>query len=188
MLIVLRHNWWALAIRGLAAIIFGILAFVWPNITLTALVLLFGAFAITDGIFAIVAALNGSGGQRKWWALLLVGILGILAGVLTFILPGVTALYLLYLIAFWAIFTEILEIATAIRLRKEITGEWLLALSGICAMLFGILMLLFPGAGALVVVWWIGAYALVSGVLLLALAFKLRSWEREITHREPRTA
>jgi uncharacterized membrane protein HdeD (DUF308 family) len=188
MLTVLTRNWWALAIRGVAAIIFGILAFVWPGITLAALVLLFGAYAITDGIFAVVAALNAAGRERRWWALLIEGILSIIAGVLTFILPGITALFLLYLIAFWAIVTGVFEISTAIRLRKEITGEWLMALSGIASVLFGFLLLMFPGAGALAVIWWIGAYTLVFGVLLLSLAFRLRTWGREVTHRQPRTA
>lgn len=186
MVIILTLNWWALAIRGIAGIIFGLLAFVWPGITLTALVLLFGAYAITDGIFAIVAAIKAAGKTEKWWALLLAGTLSVIAGVLTFILPGITALFLLYLIAAWAIVTGVLAIATAIRLRKEITGEWLMALSGILSVLFGLLLVAFPGAGALAVIFWIGAYALVTGALLLALAFRLKSLERAIKHGEPR--
>ena len=184
----LTHNWWALAIRGVAAIIFGILAFLWPGITLTALVLLFGAFAITDGIFAIIAGVNAAGVEKRWWWLLIEGVLSIIAGVLTFILPGITALFLLYLIAFWAIFTGVFAIITAIRLRKEIQGEWILALSGVLSVAFGVLLALFPGAGALALIWWIGAYALASGVLMLILAFKLRSRERKIPHGEPRIA
>jgi uncharacterized membrane protein HdeD (DUF308 family) len=187
MLVLLTRNWWALALRGLAGIIFGIIAFLWPGITLTALVLLFGAFAITDGIFAIIAAVNASGRERKWWLLLLQGILGILAGIVAFIMPGITALFLLYLIAAWAIVTGGFAIGAAIRLRKEITGEWLMVLGGIAAVLFGVLLVLFPGAGALAVVWWIGAFALVYGALLLALGLRLRSWEKELSHGEPRT-
>jgi len=189
MLVIMRSNWWALALRGVAAIIFGMLTFLWPGISLAALVLLFGAYAITDGIFAIVAAVKSSGREKKWWALLILGILGIIAGVLTFIVPGITALFLLYLIAWWAILTGAFEIAAAIRLRKEITGEWLMALSGILSMLFGFLLLLFPGAGALVVVMWIGAYALVAGALMLALALRLRGVEHRVargTYGEPR--
>jgi uncharacterized membrane protein HdeD (DUF308 family) len=182
MTIVLTRNWWVLALRGVAAIIFGILTFLMPGITLAALVLLFGAFAITDGIFAIIAAIKTSGKERKWWLLIISGVLSIIVGVLTFVMPEITALFLLYLIAFWAIFTGTLAIATAIRLRKEITGEWLMALGGIASVLFGVLLLLFPGAGALAVVLWIGAYALVSGAIMLALAFKLRSWNRELQH------
>lgn len=186
MLVVLTHNWWALALRGVAALIFGILAFVWPSITLTVLVLLFGAYAITDGIFAIVAAMNTSGRGSRWWLLLIEGILGIIVGLLAVFLPGITALFLLYLIAAWAIVTGAFEIGIAIMLRKEMTGEWIMALSGIASVVFGILLMLFPGAGALAVIWLIGAYALIFGALLLALALRLRSWERTLTHAEPR--
>ena len=188
MVIVLTRNWWALAIRGLLAVVFGILAFLLPGVTLAALVLLFGAYAIADGVFAIIAAVKASGGARRWWWLVLEGVLSIAVGVLTFVMPEITALFLLYLIAFWAILTGVFEIVIAIRLRKEITGEWLMALSGIASVLFGALLVLFPGAGALAVIWWIGAFAIVFGVLLLALAFKLRNWERELTHGIPRPA
>jgi len=188
MVVVLTRNWWALALRGLFAVIFGILAFAMPRVTLAALVLLFGAYAIADGVFAIIAAVKASGGARRWWWLVLEGVLSIAVGVLTFVMPGITALFLLYLIAFWAILTGAFEIGIAIRLRKEITGEWLMALSGIASVLLGALLVLFPGAGAVAVIWWIGAYAIVFGALLLALAFKLRNWERALTHGIPRTA
>jgi len=187
MLTVLRTNWWALAIRGVLAVMFGVLAFIWPGLTMTVLVLLFGVYAIADGILAIAAAVSKSERATRWWALLIQGVLGIMAGLLTFVWPGITALFLLYLIAFWAIFTGAFQIAAAIRLRKELTGEWLMALGGAASVVFGVLLLLFPGAGALAVVWWIGAYAIVFGVLLLALAFSLRRWSREYTLRE-RTA
>jgi uncharacterized membrane protein HdeD (DUF308 family) len=188
MVVVLTRNWWALAIRALFAVIFGILAFAMPRVTLAALVLLFGAYAIADGVFAIIAAVKAAGGARRWWWLVLEGILSIAVGVLTFVMPGITALFLLYLIAFWAILTGAFEIGIAIRLRKEITGEWLMALCGIASVLFGVLLVFFPGAGALAVIWWIGAYAIVFGALLLALAFKLRNWERAFTHGIPRIA
>jgi uncharacterized membrane protein HdeD (DUF308 family) len=175
MLIVLTRNWWTLAIRGLAAIVFGILAIVWPGITLTTLVLLFGVYVIIDGFFAAVGALNAAARHRRWWTLLLEGMLGITAGILTLFLPGITALFLLYLIAFWAIVTGGFEIGTAIRLRKEIRGEWLMALSGIASLLFGLILLLNPGAGALALIWLIGAYAIAFGSLMLALALRLRS-------------
>jgi uncharacterized membrane protein HdeD (DUF308 family) len=190
MTVILTRNWWALAIRGLAGIIFGILTFLWPGISLAALVLLFGAYAITDGIFAIVAALSGPGSKGKWWALLIGGIVSIAAGVLAFILPGLTALALLFLIAGWAIATGVFAIVTAIRLRKEIRGEWMMILFGLVSVAFGIMLALFPGAGALAVVLWIGAYALVTGALLLGLAIRLRGVERRLTrgtHGEPRT-
>lgn len=188
MVVILTRNWWALAIRGVFAVIFGVLAFAMPSVTLAALVLLFGAYAIADGVFAIIAAVKASGGANRWWWLVLEGILSIAVGALAFLMPGITALFLLYLIAFWAILTGAFEIGIAIRLRKEITGEWLMALSGIASVLFGALLVLFPGAGAVAVIWWIGAYAIVFGALLLSLAFKLRNWQRAFTHGIPRTA
>ena len=166
MVIVLARNWWALALRGLFAVLFGIVAFAWPGITLGALVLLYGAYALVDGVFAIAAALAGRaggcpGGPCCWRALV-----GIAVGIMTFAWPGITALVLLYLIAAWAVVTGVLEIVAAIRLRKEIRGEWLLALSGVLSVLFGMALVVNPGAGALAVVWLIGAYAIAFGVLL----------------------
>ncbi len=176
----LTRNWWALALRGVAAVIFGILAFLLPGITLAALVLLFGAYAFIDGVLSVVAALRESAMDRRWWALLIEGILGIGAAVVTVIMPGITALVLLYVIAFWAIATGIFEIGTAIRLRREISGEWLMILGGFASLVLGFLLIVFPGAGALAVVWWIGAYAVIFGGLLIGLAFRLRAWRREL--------
>jgi uncharacterized membrane protein HdeD (DUF308 family) len=152
------------------------------------LVFLFGAYAITDGVFAIAAGVRGRD-QKRWWLLLIQGIFGVIAGVMAFFVPGITALFLLGLIAGWALFTGVLEVVAAIQMRKHITGEWLLALSGILSVFFGALLLMNPAAGALAVVWIIGAYAIVFGVLLLALGFKLRSLKRT-THPEmsPRPA
>ena len=176
MLPVLARNWWALAIRGLAAILFGVLAFVWPGITLWALVLLFGSYMLVDGIFAIIAAVRAARREARWWLLLIEGVLGVLAGLVAFFWPGLTALALLYFIAAWAIVTGILEIVGAIRLRQEIVGEWALGLSGALSLLFGVLLVVIPSpAGLLSLVWLIGAYALAFGVLLLVLAFRLRN-------------
>lgn len=175
------RNWWTLALRGLAAVLFGLATFVWPDITLFVLVLMFGAYAFVDGIFALVAAFSDRAGKQRWWVLLLEGLAGIAAGILTFIWPGMTAFVLLYLIAAWAIVTGIFEVIAAIRLRREIEGEWLLALGGIASIIFGILMVIWPGAGALTVVWLIGSYAFVFGLLMIFLAFRLRSWSK---HRE----
>ena len=173
---VLSRNWWMLALRGLAAIVFGVLAFVWPDITLFALVLLFGAYMLVDGIFAIVAGVRSAGREARWWLLLIEGVLGVLAGLVAAFWPGLTALALLYFIAAWAIVSGILEIVGAIRLRQEIEGEWALGLSGALSVLFGILLVVIPApAGLLSLVWLIGAYALAFGVLLLVLAFRVRS-------------
>jgi uncharacterized membrane protein HdeD (DUF308 family) len=184
MFLELSDRWWAIAIRGVVALLFGILAFVWPGITLLALVMLFAAYAILDGVFSIIAAINlprtaVSEHGLRWWALLIEVILGIVAGALAIWLPGITALVLLYIIAFWAVITGIFEIITAIRLRKEISGEWLMAISGVASVVFGVLLLLFPGSGALAIIWLIGAYAIIFGVLLLTLAIRLRKYGRE---------
>src|ERR687891_2654083 len=172
---VLSRNWWLVALRGLAAIVFGVLAFAWPGITLFVLVLLFGAYMLVDGIFAIVAAVRAAGREARWWLLLIEGVLGVLAGLVAAFWPGLTALALLYFIAAWAIVSGILEIAGAIRLRREIEGEWALGLSGALSLLFGVLLVVIPApAGILSLVWLIGAYALAFGELLLVLAFRVR--------------
>ena len=183
MVIVLARNWWALVLRGLFAVLFGIIALAWPGITLGALVLLYGAYALADGVFAIAAVMAGRTGGRPWWSLLVEGLVGIAVGIMTFAWPGITALVLLYLIAAWAVVTGIFEIVAAIRLREEIRGEWLLALSGILSVLFGLALVIWPGAGAVALVWVIGAYAIAFGALLIALGFRLRSWSRRETIR-----
>jgi uncharacterized membrane protein HdeD (DUF308 family) len=171
----MTQNWWAIALRGLVAILFGIAAFMSPGITLWALVALFGAYALVDGIFAVIEAFRRDVARERWWALLFEGIVGIAIGVLTFVWPGLTAMGLLYLIAFWAIVTGVLEVITAIRLRHEIRGEWMMVLIGILSVAFGFLLIAFPLTGALSVVLMIGAYALATGALMIALGFKLRS-------------
>jgi len=169
----LSRNWWAVSLRGLAGILFGIITFIAPGISLAALVLLFGAYAFADGVLAIVTAIRRRGNDR-WGMLLLEGLVGVAAGVLTLLWPRITALALLYVIAAWALVTGGFEIAAAIRLRKVITGEWILALSGILSMALGVLLIVAPGPGALAVVIWIGAYAFVFGVLLFALGLRLK--------------
>jgi uncharacterized membrane protein HdeD (DUF308 family) len=185
MLIVFTGSWWAMALRGVAAIVFGILAFVWPHITLTALVFLFGAYALVDGAFAIVAGIKSHGEYKRWGLLLLQGILSVAAGVFAFMVPAMTAFILLVLIASWAIVTGIFQIAAAIQLRKHIKGEWLLALGGIGSILFGAILLFYPAAGALAMIWIIGTYAIVFGFLLVALGFKLRGLERAVHEMAP---
>jgi uncharacterized membrane protein HdeD (DUF308 family) len=178
MLVVFAGSWWAMVLRGIAGIVFGVLAFMWPHITLTVLVFLFGAYALVDGAFSIVAGIKSYGEYKRWWLLLIEGVLSVLAGAFAFFVPAMTALILLILIASWAIVTGILEIAAAIQLRKVITGEWLLALSGVLSVLFGALLLYNPVRGALAVVWLIGAYSIVFGILLIAFGIKLRALER----------
>ena len=168
----LARHWWVVALRGLVAVLFGILAFVWPGLTLAALVFLFGAYALVDGILGVVAALRGEAHHRL--AMLLEGIVGILAGLAAFAWPGLTALVLLYIIAFWAILTGVLEIVAAVRLRRAIQNEWGLLIGGALSVLFGLVLVVAPGAGALAVVWIIAAYAVVFGIALLALAWRLR--------------
>lgn len=171
MLHTLARNWWALALRGFVAVLFGLLTFFLPGITLVTLILLFGVYALADGIFNVVAFFRVA---SHHWALLIEGLIGIIAGILTFVWPAITALALLYVIAFWAIFTGVFEIIAGIRLRKVITNEWLLLLMGTLSFLFGLSILIAPGVGVLAIVLWIGAYALVFGIFLLALAFRLR--------------
>ena len=174
MVAVLARNWWLLAIRGVAAILFGIGAFLWPGLTIAVLVILFGAYALVDGIFAVIAGFSARKEQDRWWMMVVVGVAGIVTGILTFMWPDITALVLLYFIAAWAIVTGVFEIAAAIRLRAEMEGEWMLILAGIASLIFGVLLVIMPGAGALAVVWLIGSYALLFGILLLVLAFRLR--------------
>jgi len=171
----MTQNWWAIALRGFAAVLFGIAAFVWPGITLWVLVALFGAYALVDGIFAIIEAFRRDVVGERWWALLFEGFVGIAIGVLTFMWPRLTAMGLLYLIAFWAIVTGVFEVITAIRLRHEIRGEWMMALIGVLSVALGFLLVAFPLAGALSVVLMIGAFVFATGALMIALGFKLRS-------------
>jgi uncharacterized membrane protein HdeD (DUF308 family) len=180
---IMARKWWTLALRGLAAVLFGVAAFVLPQITLLVLVAMFGAYALVDGVFALVAAFSRDFDRRQWWALIAEGVAGLGIAVITFLWPGVTAISLVYLIAAWAMLTGVFEIIAAVRLRKEIEGEWLLALGGALSIFFGLVLMAYPVAGALSVVWLIGAYAIFFGAVLIALGFKLRG------RREPgRTA
>jgi uncharacterized membrane protein HdeD (DUF308 family) len=179
---VITLSWSALALRGVLAVIFGILVFAWPALTIGILVLFFGANALIDGVLALVAAFRGSTSGGRWWGMLLQGILGIATGIITFLMPGLVAIVLLYLIAAWAVVIGVFEIVAAIRLRREIEGEWLLALRGVLAVIFGVILFVYPAAGALAVVWMIGAFSIALGVLNLALAFRLRR------HHQRRTA
>jgi uncharacterized membrane protein HdeD (DUF308 family) len=169
----LARNWGWIALRGALAIVFGILAFAWPASAFSAIVLLFGAYAFVDGVFALVALFRGAAKDR-FWMLVLEAVVGIGIGILTIAHPAVTALALLYYVGIWAILTGIFELVAAIRLRKEITGEFWLGLAGVLSIAFGVLLFATPGAAALALTIWIGAYALLFGVTLLFLAFRLR--------------
>ena len=169
----LARNWWLILLRGVAAIIFGLLTFAWPGLTLVTLVLLYGAFSFLDGIFSIVAAVKGGTPMPRWW-LALVGLLGIGVGVITLFWPQITGFVLLLFIAGWAIASGVLQIIGAIKLRKEMEGEWLLIASGVLSVLFGIVVILFPGAGALSLALVIGAFAVAYGVLLIGFALRLK--------------
>jgi uncharacterized membrane protein HdeD (DUF308 family) len=173
----LAGNWWALLLRGVAAVLFGLAALFWPGITLFVLVVFFGAYAMVDGVFALVAGIRGSGGRR--WLLLAEGVLSVLAGLIALFWPGITALALLYVIAFWAIFTGSLKIVMAVSLRREIDNEWLMASSGALSVLFGLILAVLPGVGLLSLVWLIGIYALVFGIALMVLAFRVRGYRQE---------
>lgn len=169
----LGRNWWLLALRGLFAVLFGFLAFAWPGITLFVLVWLFGVYALLNGILSLVLAWKAPKGAPHS-SLILGGILGIAAGLVTFVMPGITALGLVVVIAAWAIATGVMEIVAAIRLRKVISNELVWILAGIVSVAFGVFLLLRPGVGAIVLVWWIGSFALVFGILLIVLAFRIR--------------
>jgi uncharacterized membrane protein HdeD (DUF308 family) len=170
----MSRDWWIIALQGVAAVVFGVLALVSPGITLLALVYLFAAYALVDGVLALIRGLRRGGGRGPDWWQLIHGIVGIAAGVIAFAVPDITAYALLLVIAAWAIVSGGIELVAAYQLRDVIRREWLLALDGILAILFGVLLVVFPSAGALALVWLIGAFAIVSGVILLTAAFRLR--------------
>lgn len=169
------RQWWLFLVRGIAALLFGVLAIALPGLTILSLTLLWGAFALLDGGLSLWAGLYGDRPSRgpRWW-LILHGVLGIAAGLLALVAPGFTAVILLLAIAVWAIVVGVLQIAGAVALRREIENEWLLAVSGALSLLFGVFFLLQPAAGALAVVWLIAFFAIVLGVNLVVLAFRLK--------------
>ena len=174
MLHALAKGWWLLLLRGIASIIFGVLAFAWPGLTLVTLVLFYGAFVLIDGVIALIAAFsNGPKPLPTWW-LVVVGLLSIAAGIVTFMMPGITAILLVLFMGAWALVHGIFEIIGAIQLRKEIDNEWMLILSGVVSVLFGLIVLIAPGAGALGLIWVIAAYSIVFGITFIALALRLR--------------
>jgi uncharacterized membrane protein HdeD (DUF308 family) len=170
---ILAKNWWALALRGVAAIVFGLIAIAYPAMALQVLILLFAAYLLVDGVFAIVAGVRAAEHHQRWFALIIEGVLDIAAAVVIVVWPALSLLFFIYVIGFWAIMSGVALLAAAIRLRRE-HGEWLLILSGVLSLVWGVLVVLFPIAGVLVWALWIGAYALIFGVLMIVLAFRLR--------------
>jgi uncharacterized membrane protein HdeD (DUF308 family) len=179
MLHALARNWWLILLRGICAILFGVLTFIWPGVTLFTLVLLYGAFALADGVFALTAAITGNTTTTPRWWLAVVGLLGIVAGAVTFLWPGVTAVVLQIFIACWAIAIGLMQIIGAIQLRKEIDDEWLLIAGGALSIVFGLVLLFRPGVGALALLYVIGSYAILYGILLVLFSLRLRNH----THR-----
>ncbi len=172
----LERSWGWIVLRGLAAVLFGLLAVARPGVTLAALVFMWGAYAISDGVLAMVAGFRIRDRGGPLWSFVLAGLLGIATGVLTFRWPGPTALALLLLIASWSIVVGGLQIVAAIALRKVVEGDWALGLSGVLAIAFGVLAVLHPGAGALGVLWMIATYAMAFGVLQIVVGFRVRSY------------
>ncbi len=176
----LAENWLLLLLRGIVTIAFGVLAFIWPGLTLLTLIFLWGAYAIADGVLALGAAVSSKGGEiaPRWW-LALIGLAGILAGLLAFVWPAITAQVLLVFIASWAILTGALQIWGAIQLRKEIEVEWMLVLSGLLSIALGIALFARPGVGALAVIWLIGSFAILVGCIYVSLALWLKKHKRQ---------
>lgn len=177
---VFSRTWWMLLLRGLIAILFGVLAWLLPAVSMAMLVLLFGIYVLVDGVLGVWAAIVGRGQDEHWWVLLLWGLVGIGVGIITLLAPGITAMALLFYIAIWAVATGVLQIIAAIRLRREISGEWLLILAGLASAVFGVLLMAQPSAGALALLWLIAAYAIVFGVIMVIVAFRARSFARRL--------
>jgi uncharacterized membrane protein HdeD (DUF308 family) len=174
---------WMLMLRGAVAIVFGLLAIAWPDLTLLLLVAMFAVYALLGGVVSIVAAFQIRRAESKWWLPLLLGVVSVVAGIYALVAPAVTALVLVLVMGANAIITGALDIAIAVRLRKVLRGEWLLALGGMVSILFGVLVFAFPPAGALALVWMISVYAVLSGALLFALGVRTRRASRELPMR-----
>jgi uncharacterized membrane protein HdeD (DUF308 family) len=173
MLNIVTKDWWIYVFRGFLAIAFGLLAIIWPGLTIGILIVLFGVYVIFEGLLALSAAFRNRD-RKLWWVLLLEGIAGIIVGLFAFIWPGATAVVLIIFIAFWAILTGILEIAAAVQLRRRLKGEWALGLTGVLSILIGIILISNPGAGVVAVAWLIGIYAILFGLLLTTLGFRAK--------------
>lgn len=169
----LRRSWWLLLLRGLAAVAFGVVTFIWPQISLLTLIMVYGVYAFADGVLALVAAIRGGGMVPRWW-LALAGVVSILTAIVVFAWPDLTALILVYMIGFWSILRGALEIIGAIRLRNEIANEWSLGAAGALSVIFGLILVFMPGAGAIGLLWLIATWAVLFGLLLIWVAFRLK--------------
>ena len=176
----LSRNWWVFLLRGIVGILFGVLAFMRPGITLGVLVLLFAFWALFDGVFSLISSIGAAEAKEPWWPLVFIGLLGIAAGIFTLRYPGVTTLTLLFVIAFWSIFRGIFEIIAAVRLREIIQGEWWLILGGIASIVFGVLLVTYPASGLLAVIWLIGLYAVIFGITQIMFGFRLKNLAGEL--------
>jgi uncharacterized membrane protein HdeD (DUF308 family) len=176
----LSRNWWVFLLRGIVGILFGVLAFMRPGITLEVLVLLFAFWALFDGVFSLISSIGAAEAKEPWWPLVFIGLLGIAAGIFTLRYPGVTTLTLLFVIAFWSIFRGIFEIIAAVRLREIIQGEWWLILGGIASIVFGVLLVTYPASGLLAVIWLIGLYAVIFGITQIMFGFRLKNLAGEL--------
>ncbi len=169
----LHRSWWLLLLRGVAAVAFGVLTFIWPQISLLTLIMVYGIYAFVDGVLALVAAIRGGGMVPRWW-LALAGVVSILTAIVVFAWPDLTALILVYMIGFWSILRGALEIIGAIRLRNEISNEWSLGAAGLLSVIFGLILVFMPGAGAIGLLWLIATWAVLFGLLLIWVAFRLK--------------
>lgn len=178
---VVRRNWWMLALRGVFAIILGLIALFYPGIALRAFIIVFGVYAIIDGIAAVVIAIRERGSLSRWGWVLFEGIIGILAGIVAFVYPGITALALLFVVAIYAILTGIMEIVAAFVIRGFAAQEWALGIAGVLSIIFGIILFIRPGAGLLAILWLVGIYAIIFGILFIVRAFQMRSLVSSVT-------
>lgn len=170
----LARNWWVFLLRGLAAVVFGVLAFVWPGITLAALIILFAVWALFDGVFALISSVGAAEAHEPWWPLVFMGLLGVAAGLVALRWPSITALALLFVVAYWSILRGILEIVAAVRMRHLVPGEWWVAVGGIASIVFGLLLVISPGTGLLAVIWLLGIYAIIFGIAQFMIGLRLR--------------
>ena len=175
------RNWWMLALRGVFAILFGLVALLLPGIALLAFIYVFAAYAIIDGIVAVIVSIRERGSLSRWGWVLAEGILSVVAGIFAAVYPGLTALVLLYVVAAWAVLTGITEIVAAFMMREHVAREWILGLAGLLSIVFGIILFIRPGAGLLTILWLVGVYAIIFGILFIVRAFQLRSWASSMT-------